>query len=226
MEVINCKIAHLRRNGYSSLVQWLDASPNHIYIGRDMTKFVPGAAGSKWGNPYKPRDYPDIDQIVELYERHVRESGLIDQIGELDGKVLGCWCKPNRCHGDILVKLVEEWRRGQGGGRGETTRTGAMDEVPAAPDITGIGSPHTPRSSGDSIPKPSLRISRPPGHSLFLAATGMASHSTSASQQPSVKQYFQPTPRAAATSIPTMQQQPPLPPPAEHFPPLTRTKRR
>ena len=29
-------------------------------------------------------------------------------LGELRGKILGCWCKPKPCHGDILVKLVEE----------------------------------------------------------------------------------------------------------------------
>jgi hypothetical protein len=26
---------------------------------------------------------------------------------ELDGRTLGCWCKPLACHGDILVELLE-----------------------------------------------------------------------------------------------------------------------
>lgn len=26
----------------------------------------------------------------------------------VQGKVLGCWCKPRDCHGDILVELVRE----------------------------------------------------------------------------------------------------------------------
>jgi hypothetical protein len=26
---------------------------------------------------------------------------------ELKGKVLGCWCKPELCHGDVLVEIVE-----------------------------------------------------------------------------------------------------------------------
>jgi hypothetical protein len=26
----------------------------------------------------------------------------------LKGKVLGCFCKPKECHGDILVELVEK----------------------------------------------------------------------------------------------------------------------
>jgi hypothetical protein len=24
------------------------------------------------------------------------------------GKNLGCWCKPEKCHGDILIKIIEE----------------------------------------------------------------------------------------------------------------------
>jgi hypothetical protein len=31
------------------------------------------------------------------------------QIPLLVGKTLGCWCKPNPCHGDVLVKLVREY---------------------------------------------------------------------------------------------------------------------
>ena len=30
------------------------------------------------------------------------------EIPLLVGKTLGCWCKPNPCHGDVLVKLVQE----------------------------------------------------------------------------------------------------------------------
>ena len=26
----------------------------------------------------------------------------------LENKILGCWCKPKACHGDILVKYVEK----------------------------------------------------------------------------------------------------------------------
>jgi hypothetical protein len=29
-------------------------------------------------------------------------------IGELTGKVLGCWCAPKACHGDVLVKLANQ----------------------------------------------------------------------------------------------------------------------
>jgi hypothetical protein len=27
---------------------------------------------------------------------------------KLKNKVLGCWCYPEKCHGDILIKILEE----------------------------------------------------------------------------------------------------------------------
>jgi hypothetical protein len=27
---------------------------------------------------------------------------------ELKGKKLGCWCKPNACHGDVLAELADD----------------------------------------------------------------------------------------------------------------------
>ena len=34
---------------------------------------------------------------------------LIQQIPiELKGKTLGCWCKPDPCHGDVLAELADK----------------------------------------------------------------------------------------------------------------------
>ena len=35
---------------------------------------------------------------------------MSDQLSELEGKELGCWCSPYFCHGDVLVKLVREMK--------------------------------------------------------------------------------------------------------------------
>jgi len=29
---------------------------------------------------------------------------------ELDGKILGCWCKPKHCHGDELIRCLNAIR--------------------------------------------------------------------------------------------------------------------
>ena len=31
------------------------------------------------------------------------------ELKKLKGKNLGCWCKPNKCHGDRLLELIEEY---------------------------------------------------------------------------------------------------------------------
>ena len=36
-----------------------------------------------------------------------KQPGLMNNLHELKGKVLGCWCKPKPCHGDMLIELIE-----------------------------------------------------------------------------------------------------------------------
>jgi hypothetical protein len=45
-----------------------------------------------------------MKKIVNIYVGFIPE--LILALPELSGKVLGCWCKPERCHGDVLSKLL------------------------------------------------------------------------------------------------------------------------
>jgi hypothetical protein len=82
--------------------------PYDVYIGRP----------SKWGNPFSHKDGTTAKfkvatrgEAIDAYEKWITEgegNHLLNDLHELDGKVLGCWCKPQRCHGDILVKLNEE----------------------------------------------------------------------------------------------------------------------
>jgi hypothetical protein len=74
------------------------------------------ARPSKWGNPFPvPKGYDreaDPDRILERYEAHVRSHpDLVAALPELRGKVLGCWCAPLRCHGDVLARMAEEHAR-------------------------------------------------------------------------------------------------------------------
>jgi hypothetical protein len=75
-----------------------------VYIGR----------GSIWGNPF-PIDESVGDTreiVIEKYRSHlfsqVKNGEItIEQLSSLQGKTLGCFCKPKACHGDIIVKAVE-----------------------------------------------------------------------------------------------------------------------
>jgi hypothetical protein len=77
-------------------------SPYDVYIGRP----------SKWGNPFVIGVDGDREEVIRLYEEHVRNNlGLLEDLHELKGAVLGCWCSPLPCHGEVLVKLVKEFCR-------------------------------------------------------------------------------------------------------------------
>merc|ERR1711936_181701 len=50
-----------------------------------------------------------LEDLVKCYENYVRKNPqLMNSLHELEGKQLGCWCKPGLCHGDVLVKLYKE----------------------------------------------------------------------------------------------------------------------
>jgi len=104
--VVNVKTSELKKKGFDNFDKWSE-DKTHLYVGRDMSKFVNGAKASKWQNPFKVTDFTR-EQVLEKYEDYVRESNLINQLSELDGKVLGCWCHPLGCHGHVLQKLHKE----------------------------------------------------------------------------------------------------------------------
>jgi hypothetical protein len=84
---------------------------NTVYVGRP----------TKWGNPYKvptkngaPTYTIDIpayiaDEILPMYEDWVLRSGLADELTQLRGKNLACFCPLNSaCHADVLLRLANQ----------------------------------------------------------------------------------------------------------------------
>jgi len=100
------KVVHCKRENYD------------VYIGR-----APGERG-KWGNPYTHKEgttaefiKPTRDEAIEAYRDYILKGKgvhLLDDLDELKGKVLGCWCgsytikdRDNlHCHGQILLELL------------------------------------------------------------------------------------------------------------------------
>ena len=50
----------------------------------------------------------ELTYLLKDYEEHIKSSGLIDDLHEVKGEILACFCKPAPCHGDVLAKLAEE----------------------------------------------------------------------------------------------------------------------
>lgn len=71
-----------------------------VYVGR----------GSKWGNPFSHIGTSMSRQAcIEAYAVWLNEQPeLLSAIHELKGKILGCYCRPLSCHGDVLAKLANE----------------------------------------------------------------------------------------------------------------------
>lgn len=77
-----------------------------VYIGR----------GSKWGNPFTFKSGTQAkwvvgsrEECIQAFEDWITKGDgqhLLKDLPELKGKVLGCFCKPQACHGDVLAKLV------------------------------------------------------------------------------------------------------------------------
>lgn len=80
-----------------------------VYIGRQETKGGWNLPTSKWYNPYSITKAGSVEAAIAKYEEYLLSNPeLMAALGELKGKVLGCWCKPGPCHGDILVKYTNK----------------------------------------------------------------------------------------------------------------------
>ena len=82
--------------------------PYDVYIGR----------GSKWGNPFTHKQgtaarhiVSTRDEAIAAYREYILNGNgkhLLYDLHELKGRILGCWCKPLACHGDILAELADK----------------------------------------------------------------------------------------------------------------------
>uniref|UniRef100_A0A7S2JM79 DUF4326 domain-containing protein n=1 Tax=Cyanoptyche gloeocystis TaxID=77922 RepID=A0A7S2JM79_9EUKA len=102
--VVNVHKKDLNRRGIANLEEWKTLA-NSLYIGRSNA-YVRGATKSKWANPYAVKKY-GLQKCLEMFEDYARQN-LWDDLEELQGKELGCWCSPSPCHGDVLLRLLRE----------------------------------------------------------------------------------------------------------------------
>jgi len=64
---------------------------------------------SKWANPWVIGKDGTRDEVIAKYEAWIKtQPNLMATLPELRDKTLGCWCYPQRCHGNVLARLVEE----------------------------------------------------------------------------------------------------------------------
>ena len=70
-----------------------------VYIGRP----------SKWGNPFVLGQDGTRSEVIKKYKDWIlTQPDLLNKLSEIKGKILGCWCSPLPCHGDVLVELANK----------------------------------------------------------------------------------------------------------------------
>lgn len=77
-------------------------SPYEVYIGR----------GSIWGNPFVIGKDGSREEVIEKYSSFFNNKIsndvlFLNQTLNLKNKILGCFCKPLACHGDVIVEYLE-----------------------------------------------------------------------------------------------------------------------
>jgi len=93
------KMKRIKRKGFFDYT-W-KSNPNAVYVGRP----------SKWGNPYKVKDY-GLEECLRLYYLWLTEKLKEDRkfLEPLIGKDLVCFCDLDKpCHADILIEFVKAY---------------------------------------------------------------------------------------------------------------------
>ena len=113
----------------------VDQKAYEIYIGRQAFSL------QHWGNPFSHRFAGKAQGLIRVASREAaiqayrewllginypgvdpaRRKWILENLGILKGKVLGCFCKPLPCHGDVLIELLakEYNNTSEKGGMGE-----------------------------------------------------------------------------------------------------------
>jgi hypothetical protein len=90
-------------------------APFDVYIGRDNPML--GLRDVGFSNPFSHKANSSAEirvatrqEAIERYEAWVlTQPELLERIRrELKGKILGCWCSPLACHGEVLARIAND----------------------------------------------------------------------------------------------------------------------
>eukprot|EP00420_Gonyaulax_spinifera_P034672 CAMPEP_0197877782 /NCGR_PEP_ID=MMETSP1439-20131203/6373_1 /TAXON_ID=66791 /ORGANISM="Gonyaulax spinifera, Strain CCMP409" /LENGTH=198 /DNA_ID=CAMNT_0043497153 /DNA_START=59 /DNA_END=655 /DNA_ORIENTATION=- len=121
---VSVKVAALRNAGYADLESWLSDTGQNLYVGRRGRIFIHTVgeekprifhyASSKWQNPFTVGKDGTREEVCAKFRTALLDSTLTDpadgkplkeKLAELRGLRLGCWCKPEACHADVLAEV-------------------------------------------------------------------------------------------------------------------------
>jgi hypothetical protein len=105
-----CVVANIReengRRNDEALLAWAEAENRFVRIDRK----------TDWGNPFEIPEDGERAEVVGKFAKFYlpHKNGLLCEVPNLSGKVLGCWCHPEECHGHIIAEVVNRVVAGEG----------------------------------------------------------------------------------------------------------------
>lgn len=97
--VLDGMTVHANMKTDLALIEW--AKENGLFVRVDRA--------TEWGNPFLLPADGDRLTVVENYQWYLdRKPSLLAKLPEIQGKVLGCWCYPEMCHGVVLEEYADD----------------------------------------------------------------------------------------------------------------------
>lgn len=108
LRLINIAITRVINIKREPKYKGLKSTSEYEYIGR----------GSYWGNPYSMyEDGEDREEVIRKFKYDFDFEKFPNkdknEVYKLAGKRLGCFCKPESCHGDVLADFLNSWDDGK-----------------------------------------------------------------------------------------------------------------
>ena len=95
----------------------INTDPNfHSYKRSSAYEYI--GRGSYWGNPHSMFEKGESrDEVIRKYKYDFDYDKFPNksknEVFKLAGKRLGCFCKPELCHGDVLADYLNSWDDGE-----------------------------------------------------------------------------------------------------------------
>ena len=113
--IVNIKKKYIK-DEYENIKEWCK-DKNNIYIGRKGVLIIDGerfpTENSLFHNPYKIKDGEDREKVILKYKIYLLkklkdDKNFTKEFYKLKNKNLGCWCKPDSCHGDVIIDILNK----------------------------------------------------------------------------------------------------------------------